>query len=168
MTGARPQQRVSPLAAERVAAVLDGYGYHHSTDDDGDLTGTWNGHRFWFIFLGEHKEILQVRGCWAHRVTTENRTAALLAINDWNRDMIWPKAYLRPHADDTLAVYCETSTDLEHGVTDDQLRQLVSCGLGTGVEFFTTLATVLPTTEDTAGDGPSYPPQEGLGPQAGN
>jgi hypothetical protein len=135
-------RRPTPLTLARVEAYLRSADYHVATDEDGDITGIWNGHRFWFTVLGEHNEVLHVRGRWESTVPLPMRSAALLALNDWNRDRIWPKAYLREE-DDGLAVYGETSVDLEHGVNDKQLERLVDCGLGTTVHMFTTLSELL-------------------------
>ena len=74
----------------------------------------------------------------------------LLVVNDWNRERLWAKTYLRLE-DDDVALYGEVSTDLGHGVTDDQLGQLVSCGLGTNAQLFAALRDLLP------GAGPSAP-----------
>ena len=43
-----------------------------------------------------------------------------------------------------LALYSEVSADFEPGVTDPQLAQLLACGLGTGVQMFSSLEAVLP------------------------
>lgn len=128
-------ERPTPLSRDRVAATLESEGYHVSRDEDGDVAGLWNSHRFWFIVLGERDEVLQIRGRAARTLPVERRAAALLVVNDWNRDRIWPKAYLRAE-EDGLALYGETSTDLEHGVTDAQLLRLVDCGLSTAIQLF--------------------------------
>lgn len=137
------RERATPLTRDRVAAYLLARGYRFVLDDDGDLTGTWDGSRFWFLLLGEHGEILQVRGRWQRTLPTSRRTSVLLAVNDWNRERIWPKVYVREE-DGELALYSEVSVDLEHGVTTDQLAQLVACGLGTGVQMFSVLDELLP------------------------
>lgn len=62
-----------------------------------------------------------------------SRLALLQAVNDWNRERIWPKVYVREEGQG-LAMYAEVSVDLEQGATDDQLGQIVSCGLGTAVQ----------------------------------
>lgn len=136
-------QPATPLTIDRVEAYLRSRGYNVVRDGDGDLTGTWDGDRFWFLLLGEREEILQVRGRWHRALPAARRTAALLAVNDWNRERIWPKVYLREEEGGT-AVYTEVSTDLEHGVTDEQLAQLVACGLGTGVQLFAALGGLVP------------------------
>jgi hypothetical protein len=147
-SGERPaapvvRQRPRPLDIGRVEGYLVGQGYYVMRDEDGDLTGSWDGDRFWFLLLGEQQEILQVRGRWHRVLPLARRSSALLAVNDWNRERIWPKAYLRTE-DDEIAMYAEVSFDLEHGVTDDQLAQLVACGLGTGVQFFAALSGLVP------------------------
>jgi hypothetical protein len=140
-------QRTRPLDSARVEAFLVGQGYHVARDEDDDLTGLWDGDRFWFLLLGERQEVLQVRGRWHRTLADDRRASALLAVNDWNRERIWPKAYLRTEDGETV-VYGEVSVDLEHGVTDDQLAQLVGCGLGTGVQFFAALADLVPDEHD--------------------
>ena len=42
-----------------------------------------------------------------------------------------------------LALYSEVSADFEPGVTEPQLAQLLACGLGTGVQMFSSLEAVL-------------------------
>jgi len=138
----------TPLTRARIADYLTDKGYRFAIDDDGDLTGTWDGSRFWFLTLGENQEILQVRARWHRTLPVDQRRAIGLALNDWNRERIWPKAYLREE-EGTIALYSEVSADLEPGVTDLQLAQLLACGLGTGVQMFAALDGVLPR-----GDGP--------------
>lgn len=148
-----PPQRTSPLTRARVQAYLASRGYAVGLDDDGDLTGTWDGNRFWFILTGAEDEVLQVRGRWHRTLPPSRRTATLLAVNDWNRERIWPKVYLRDD-DDRIALFTEVSVDLEHGVTDDQLAQLLACGLGTGVQFFAALGGLVPDDESAGGGHP--------------
>ena len=141
------RERATPLSRDRVAAYLLSRGYRFLIDDDGDLTGTWDGSRFWFLLLGDHAEILQIRGRWHRTLPTTRRTSVLLAANDWNRERIWPKVYVREEEGE-LALYSEGSVDLENGVTSTQLAQLIACGLGTGVQMFTVLDSLLPPVTD--------------------
>ena len=123
-----------PVSIERIGEQLRAHGYRFSTDEDGDLTGVWDDNQFWFILGGAAHEVLQVRGRWRNSVPNNDRTAALLAVNDWNRDHLWPKAYFRDEGE--LALYAEVSIDLECGVTDAQLQDILACGLVTTVQFF--------------------------------
>ena len=136
-------EHAAPVSRDRIATYLLSRGYRYLLDDDGDLTGTWDGSRFWFLLLGERSEILQIRGRWHRTLPTTRRTAVLLAANDWNRERIWPKVYVREESGE-LALYSEVSVDLEHGATTSQLAQLLACGLGTGVQMFTVLDSLLP------------------------
>jgi len=131
---ARPELP-APVTTARIGRDLSRRGYRFRTDDDGDITGTWDGNRFWFLLLGDDEEILQVRGRWAGSVPESARSAVLQACNDWNRERIWPKVYAREEGD-ALALYAEVSVDLEHGATDGQLAEAVSCGLVTASQFF--------------------------------
>jgi hypothetical protein len=67
----------------------------------------------------------------------------LQAVNDWNRERVWPKVYTRAEADG-LALYAEVSVDFEHGATDAQLAATVSCGLVTASQFFATVGALTP------------------------
>ena len=152
----------SPLSTRRIGDYLSRRGYHFRIDDDGDVTGTWDGNRFWFLLLGDHEEILQVRGRWSTTVPVAARLALLQTVNDWNRERIWPKVYTREEGAG-LALYAEVSVDFEHGATEEQLAQTVSCGLVTASQFFSTVASLAPPSDaepDGAGpDAPHDPPK---------
>lgn len=131
------------LSVERIAATLARRGFTFTTDDDGDVTGLWDGHRFWLMVTGEDDDVLQVRGVW-HRTLGANRRAAVrLAVNDWNRDRLWPKTYYRVDGEE-ITVLAEHSIDLAPGVNDSQLDQTIACGLMSGVQFFTELDRAFP------------------------
>lgn len=134
---------LAPLSTERIAQTLERRGFSFSTDEDGDITGIWDGHRFWLMVTGEQQDVLQVRGVWHRSLDPERRAAARLAVNDWNRDRLWPKVFYRAE-DDGLVVYAEHSIDLEPGVNDAQLDQTIACGLLTGVQFFGELDRAFP------------------------
>ncbi|WP_402467908.1 type III secretion system chaperone family protein [Isoptericola aurantiacus] len=135
-----------PVTTARVGHDLARRGYRFRTDDDGDITGTWDGNRFWFLLLGAESEILQVRGRWSGTVPESARPAVLQACNDWNRERIWPKVYTRAEGDG-LALYTEVSVDLEHGATDEQLAETVSCGLVTASQFFGSVGSLSDPTD---------------------
>ncbi len=136
-----PAQQPTPLTSPRIGDDLARRGYRFRIDDDGDITGTWDGNRFWFLLLGDDAEILQVRGRWAGSVPPQTRLAVLQAVNDWNRERIWPKVYAREE-DPGLALYAEVSVDFEHGATDDQIAATVSCGLVAATQFFGSLGSL--------------------------
>lgn len=145
----------SPITRDRVRELLAPRG-EVVTDDDGDLTGLWRGCRFWFLLLGEREEILQVRGRWNMALPVESRLGTLRALNDWNRDRIWPKVYLRDE-EPGLVLYAEVSFDLEHGVTNAQLDQFLGCGIATGSMVFDAVSSMFGRPQapgDPAGSEP--------------
>lgn len=136
------QQVPEPITRERVEAYLRAHQYHFEIDGDGDVTGVWDGNQLWFLLLGEDAEVLQVRGRWHNALGAPNRLSVLRAVNDWNRDRIWPKVYLRDE-EPGLVLYAEVSVDLEHGATDAQLSQYLGCGIATSTMVLNTVTTML-------------------------
>lgn len=126
----------TPLSADRLRAWFTANAYSSFTDADGDIGGIWQGRLFFFFLFGEHQEILQVRGQWHREAAIERLPELLDLCNEWNADRVWPKAYLRVRDDGRVHAVCEVSTDLEHGVTDDQLGQLLHCGITSAGAFF--------------------------------
>lgn len=134
----------TPLSRDRVAAWLERSGFAYFTDSDGDLGGLWHGRLFYFLVLGDHDEVVQVRGQWNREATIERLEEILAACNEWNADHIWPKAYVRVRDDGTVVVCADTTVDVEAGVNDAQLDQVLQCGLTTGSMFFDSLDEAWP------------------------
>ncbi|WP_251150712.1 YbjN domain-containing protein [Cellulosimicrobium sp. Marseille-Q4280] len=134
----------SPLALPRVVEWITDSGYSYFVDSDGDVGGLWHGRLFYFLLFGNHDEILQVRGQWNRDLAIERLEEVLEFCNEWNADRIWPKTYTRVRDNGMIQVFTEVTVDLEHGVTDDQLDQLLQCGLSTGSMFFDALDEFYP------------------------
>ena len=133
-----------PLTAQRLRTWFTRHGYTYFVDDDGDVGGLWRGRLFYFFLFGDHQEILQVRGQWNREFAIERLPEVLDVCNEWNAEKIWPKAYVRVRDDGMVHATCEVATDLEHGVTDAQLGQLLHCGLSTSSVFFDLLDEMYP------------------------
>lgn len=126
-----------PLTRAQVKSVLDAHEFSYVTDDDGDFGGMWGEHRIWIMLMGDKEEILQVRGTWARAVPASARASVVRTLNDWNRERVFPKLYARRRpGTDVMDVHAESSTDLEHGVTAEQLDVLVMSGLETAMLAF--------------------------------
>jgi len=141
----------TPVTPARIAAWMTENDFSYFVDNDGDLGGLWRGRLFYFFLFGEHSEILQVRGQWHREVAIERLADVLDVCNEWNADRIWPKAYVRVRDNGRVHVVAEVATDLEHGVTDAQLSQMLFCGLSTSNMFFDALDEHYP---DPAGVAP--------------
>lgn len=141
----------TPISLGRVAAWMTENQFSYFVDSDGDLGGLWRGRLFYFFLFGEQSEILQIRGQWHREVALERLEEVLDLCNEWNADRIWPKAYVRVRDNGRVHVISEVATDLEHGATDEQLSQMLYCGLSTGSMFFDSLDERYP---DPAGVAP--------------
>lgn len=131
-----PPDVPTPVSRRRLTDWLAEQGHTWFVDSDGDVGGHWRGRLFHLLCLGERGEILQVRGQWNREAAIERLTELLEACNTWNAERLWPKAYVRVRDDGMVHVTCEVATDLEHGTTDDQLGQLLHCGLSSASVFF--------------------------------
>lgn len=133
MTGSPAALR--PLTNDLITAVLEGHGFTYFTDDDGDVGGWWDDNLVYFFRLGPAGTMLQVR-TRIRRVFAIDDVPRLYAFsNAWNRDKLWPKAYVHVN-DDGSAILCgEVFADLGQGVSFEQLDQLMMCGISTGCEL---------------------------------
>ncbi|MBI9115495.1 YbjN domain-containing protein [Sanguibacter suaedae] len=145
LTPAQPQTVVAltPLTRDRIEEFLTANDWSYGIDPDGDIGGQWDDNLFYFFVMGDAEEVLQVRGRWKHSFPSSRAVEFAVLLNEFNRDVIWPKLYARAEETGELGIYSEVSTDLEHGVSDDQLGQLLSCGLFTSLRAFESLAARL-------------------------
>jgi hypothetical protein len=139
-----PDDVPAPVTLPRILEWLRGNEFSYFVDNDGDVGGLWRGRLFYFFLFGDDAEILQVRGQWNREISIERLPEVLEACNEWNADRIWPKAYVRVRDNGMVHVISEVATDLERGVTDAQLAQLLHCGLSTGSMFFDAIDELYP------------------------
>ncbi|MDG4823683.1 YbjN domain-containing protein [Asanoa sp. WMMD1127] len=128
-----------PLTNELIAGVLDGHGYAFAQDADGDLVGRWDDNLIYFFRLGRGGEILQVRTLASRTFGIDDVLPLYTFCNGWNQDRLWPKAFVHVNDDGTVRVVGEVVADLEHGVTADQLDQILACGISSGCQLAETL-----------------------------
>ena len=134
----------APVDRARVVDWLLANGFSYFVDSEGDVGGLWQGRLFYFLLFGEHEEIVQVRGQLNRDVTIERLEEVLELCNEWNADRIWPKAYTRVRDNGLVQVYTEVTVDLEFGANDDQLGDVLQCGLSTASVFFDSLDETYP------------------------
>ena len=132
-----------PISQERLIDLFKERGWHYFVDSDGDLGGTWDDDQFYFMLRGENREILHIQSLWHLSVPMEKLEEARAFIREWHRTKLWPKAYHRINDEGVVRIFCENSIDWEHGATDAQINQQVSCALGTASEFYRELGAAL-------------------------
>ena len=139
-----------PLTMARIVDWIGDYGYSYFVDSDGDIGGLWHSRLFYFLLFGGDREILQVRGQWNREITIDRIEEVLEFCNEWNTDRIWPKVYFRVRDNGMIQVYGEVSVDFEHGANDEQLDQVLTCGLSTGAMLFDALDALYPDPAQVA------------------
>ena len=142
-----------PLSQERLTTIFDTQSWHYGIDDDGDLGGRWDGAGFFFFIAGPQQEILHISSAMAERIPAEREDELLTLLEDWNRDHIWPKSYYMVTDTDDLSVRAEVNVDYEHGVTDEQLLQHVSCALGTSLQLYEHLRETMGIPKEAQAEG---------------
>ncbi|GAA0550755.1 hypothetical protein GCM10010172_36160 [Paractinoplanes ferrugineus] len=123
------------LTHEMIKSVLDKHGYTYMVDADGDVVGNFQGNLIYFFQIGDHGEMLQVRAMVQHVFGMEEVTRLYEFCNSWNHDRLWPKAYVHIQDDGVVNVIGEVLADWEHGVSDEQLDQVMICGIATGCQL---------------------------------
>jgi Putative bacterial sensory transduction regulator len=133
-----------PVTTTRLRDWFRDRDYTYFVDNDGDLGGLWKGRVFFFLLLGPHQEILQIRGHWNRDFAIERLPELLDLCNTWHVERIWPTAYTRVRDDGMVNVTCEVTGDVTEGATDAQLSLLLQCGLETASVFFDELDDTYP------------------------
>jgi Putative bacterial sensory transduction regulator len=123
---------VTPLTLAAVTAALDARGDHYRVSGDGVVAGRWGAAYVQIERIGERQEILRVRAVAARRLDASRLFDAYEFCNGWNHDKLLPKAYVVEESGGSLAIAGDAATDLEHGVTPEQLAVLLNAALVTG------------------------------------
>ena len=126
---------MQPLTQEMITDALTARGFHFVIDEDGDVVGNFQGNLIYFFRLGENREMLQIRALVQHIFGMDDVRRLYEFCNAWNHDQLWPKAYVHVNDDGTVNVIGEVVADWEHGVTTEQLDQVVICGVATGCQL---------------------------------
>ena len=106
-----------------------------SVEEDGDVVGNFQGNLIYFFRLGENREMLQIRALVQHVFGIDDVRRLYEFCNAWNHDRLWPKAYVHTSDDGLVSVIGELVADWEKGVSQDQLDQVIICGIATGCQL---------------------------------
>jgi len=128
-------EKLPALSNEMIAAVLEAREFAYRIDDDGDIYGNWENNLIYFFRLGQFREMLQVRAVAQRAFTTDDLPRLYAFCNTWNRDRLFPKAYVHVADDHSVRVVGEVVADWEKGVTAVQLDQVMICGIATGCQL---------------------------------
>ncbi|OIV36572.1 hypothetical protein BIV57_15565 [Mangrovactinospora gilvigrisea] len=82
-----------------IKQLLDQLELKYGVDEDGDLVAPYEGFRVVYMFRGEQGELFMLRTYYDREFPIEERPTVLDALDQWNRDTLWPKAYTHTRED---------------------------------------------------------------------
>lgn len=154
MDGEGPGPRIgdvpAALTVKRLEAAMRALGYHYFVDAAGDVGGLWLGRLYHAFLLGSDRQILQVRGRWNRRISIERLPEVLTQCDRWNRELVWPKVYVRVLDDGFIHVMAEVSVPFTAGATDAQVVRSIQNGLLAGGRVFDALDARYPDPAEAA------------------
>ena len=119
-----PQQPAQPPIirpdADLVTQLLTQMELKHQLDPEGDLVAPWDDFRVYFVFRGTPpQDIFAVRSFYNRPYELERKGELLDVIDEWNRDMLWPKLYTHTSEDGVLRLIGESQMIVGPGVNID-------------------------------------------------
>ncbi|MQY28336.1 hypothetical protein NRB56_39190 [Nocardia sp. RB56] len=90
-----------------VAELLDQMELTYGVDDEGDLVAPYEGFRIYFIFRGTQHELFAMRTYYDRVFPLESKPVLLGALDAWNRETLWPKAYTLTQEDGSVRMVTE-------------------------------------------------------------
>lgn len=149
-----PPEHSAPVTPVRIAAALAKRGYVTQTTNAA-VTGAWDGYDV-TIRLTQPADrpggpddgvsdtaqpahlVLEAR--WGHTVPAEMRSAVHLALNDWNRQQLWPTGCLEADGEGYTAV-ARFVADTADGLSNGQLLITLDVGLRGAISLLKALGT---------------------------
>ncbi|WP_253777111.1 YbjN domain-containing protein [Goodfellowiella coeruleoviolacea] len=86
-------------------------------DEDGDVCMARKDFRIYYLFQDD--ELYTIRTFYNRPYPIERKAELLMAVDEWNRDTLWPKVYTRTLDDGTVRVVGEAALIISVGVTYD-------------------------------------------------
>lgn len=120
-----------PVNTERLADALRRLDVHFLTDPTtGNLVAMWERHAVMFALEGPEQDILMVRARAHGTVPPEWADRAYPAMNSWNHDRRFLKAYVGdPSETGRMPLYAEMQIPMVPGVHDQLLDEFLGCAV---------------------------------------
>lgn len=149
-----------------VKQLLDQMELKYVVDDDGDLAAPWEGFRVYFMFRGDNQELFAVRTFYDRPYSLETKPSILEAIDEWNRDTLWPKVYTHTHDDGVVRVIGESQMILAQGVNLEHFISSTASWIQAAIGFDQWMAQRMGLEKEKPGetpdgDGPAAPEADG-------
>ncbi|MEY9849448.1 YbjN domain-containing protein [Streptacidiphilus sp. MAP5-3] len=152
----QPQQGPPPVVipdAELVKQLLDQMELKHGVDAEGDVVAPWEEFQVYFMFRGEQKELFAVRAFYNHAHDLGAKPELLEALDEWNRETLWPKVYTATQDDGVLRVVGEAQMIVGMGVNINYFAAMVVNWVQASVTFNQWISERLGLVKEVDGDG---------------
>lgn len=149
-----PPEHPAPVTPPRIAAALATRGYVTQTAN-GTVSGAWDGYDVEIRLLHSGSRpggpddgaddaagpaLLALEAKWGHTVPPRARAAVHLALNDWNRQQLWPIGTLI-EAEDGWTASARFVVDVADGLADHQLLVTLDIALRGSIALLKALGT---------------------------
>jgi hypothetical protein len=136
-----------------VTQLLDQMELKHTVDEEGDLLAPWDGFRVYYMFRGEQKELFAVRAFYDRPHSIDSKQELLEALDEWNRETLWPKVYTHTHDDGVVRVIGESQMIVGMGVNINYFVAMTANWTQAAVSFDAWLADRLGLTGEVDAEG---------------
>ncbi|MEZ0092629.1 YbjN domain-containing protein [Streptacidiphilus sp. EB129] len=138
---------------ELIKQVLDQMEIKHAQDEEGDLLAPWEGFRVYYMFRGEQKELFAVRAFYDRAHPIEKKAELIEALDEWNRETLWPKVYSHTHDDGVVRVIGESQMIVGMGVNINYFVAMMANWTQASVTFDQWLAERMGLAKDVDVEG---------------
>lgn len=132
--------RMSPTITDMITTALDRMESAYLVEPE-FISGIWDNGFFHFSSIrdleDEDETVIQVHGTWERVLDAESFADALIFVNTWNANNVWPKAYVELEKEEEIvAVFGEVVVDLGRDIKQSQVEHTVRHGIATSVALF--------------------------------
>lgn len=133
----RPQPaRPAVLGNDAVVRVMEMLELKHVTDDDGDICAPFEDFRIYYMFRGEDDErSFAVRTFYDTDFPLTAKPDMLDVADEWNRRMLWPKAYTHTTDSGVLRMISETQMPVIQGTSAEHFTTCAVAWTHAAVDF---------------------------------
>jgi hypothetical protein len=132
------------IGQELVKQLLGQMNVKYVVDDEGDLAVPWEEFRTYFMFRGEAEQrIFSVRSFYDRTYSLDEKPQLLELLDDWNRNLLWPKVYSHTSDDGSVRVIAESHLLLGAEVSVEHFTLSLVSWMRADIDFSTWLGEQL-------------------------
>lgn len=126
---------IDPPGQELVKQLLDQLELKY-VEDEGDLVVPWESFRTFFMFRGEGEQrIFSIRTFYDKVYPLDEKPQLLEILDDWNRNLLWPKVYSVTTDDGSVRVIGESHLLLGAGLSAEAFAMSMVSWVRADIDF---------------------------------